>query len=65
MASLPHSQLSAIGSAIEELAGRCARLASEMEGSGESEAVTALYEAERSLQMAARGVGRAQRSLDG
>lgn len=57
------AQLSAIAAAIDDLAARSAALADAVEGEGASEASSALFEVERSLQMAGRSVDRARRSL--
>lgn len=65
MASLPAAQLSAIAASVDDLAGRCAELATRVEADGDSEATTALYEAERSLLVAGRSLERARRSLGG
>ena len=63
MASLESAQLSALGSAVEDLTRQSAELAERLEGPSTGEASMAMYEAERSLRMAARAVERARRSL--
>jgi len=63
MASLQLSQLSALSSAVDEMAQRVAELAAGLEGGGSSDAVTALFEAERSLVMSGRSLDRARRAL--
>lgn len=62
MSSLPDAQLSAIGSAIDDLARRVAALAGELEADDDSDRATALFEVERSLHMAARSIDRARRA---
>jgi hypothetical protein len=64
--SIPHDpQLSALGASIEDLVVRAATLAQVLEADGAGEPAAALYEVERSLQMAARSVDRARRALPG
>jgi hypothetical protein len=65
MASLPDSQLSALASSIEDLAGRITTLADQLTGEGASESASILFEVERTLQMANRSVNRARRALPG
>jgi hypothetical protein len=65
MASLPDSQLSALASSIEDLSGRVTDLAESLAGEHASESAAILYEVERTLDMAARAVNRARRSLPG
>jgi hypothetical protein len=64
MASLHDSQLSAIASAIADLAERSATMAATLEHDGSGEPAAALFEVERALQMAVRSVERARRSLE-
>ena len=52
-----------MASAVDELAGLAGELAAALEGGATGEASVALYEAERSLNMAGRAVERAKRSL--
>lgn len=63
MASLDHAQLAAITSAVEDHTQRVADLAGHLDGSAAADAVGALYEAERSLRMAARALTRASKAL--
>jgi len=63
MATLSVAQLSALAAGIDDLSGRVARLAVELEESHEAEAAAALYEVERSLHMANRSMDRARRAL--
>jgi hypothetical protein len=63
MASLDHSQLSALGATVDDLVDRIVTLADRLGGSGESEAAASLIETERSLRMAGRSLDRARRSL--
>lgn len=63
MATLSSAQVSALSSGIEDLSGRVAQLAVELEESHEAEAAAALYEVERSLHMANRSMDRAKRAL--
>lgn len=63
MATLPSAQISALASGIDDLVNRVAQLATELEESHEAEAAAALYEVERSLQMANRSMDRARRAL--
>ncbi|MCB1038313.1 MAG: hypothetical protein KDA94_02080 [Acidimicrobiales bacterium] len=63
MASAHDPQLSALGASIEDLAARAAALAEVLESSGAGEPAAALFEVERSLQMAVRAADRARRSL--
>jgi outer membrane murein-binding lipoprotein Lpp len=65
MASLPSAQVSALSSGIDDLAGRVAQLAVDLEQAHEAEAAAALYEVERSLLMANRSMDRARRALGG
>jgi len=64
MSSLHHSQLSALGSAIDDLVHRATDLAQALEADGASDAASALFEVERSLQMAHRSMDRARRALE-
>lgn len=61
--SLHHARVSSLASAVEELSTLAGDLASALEGGATGEASVALYEAERSLNMAVRAVERAKRSL--
>jgi hypothetical protein len=63
MASHHDSQLSALGASIDDLTVRAAALAQSLEADGSGEPAGALFEVERSLQMAARSVERARRAL--
>ena len=63
MASLQDSQLSAIAATIEDLSGRVASLAEDLQGDGWADPATALFEVERSLRMAQRSIDRARRGL--
>jgi hypothetical protein len=63
MASLDHAQLSAIAATVEDSSTRVAELAERLHDGNTSEAASALYEAERSLQMAGRALDRARRHL--
>lgn len=65
MATLPSAQVSALSAGIDDLVGRVAQLATDLEGSHEAEAASALYEVERSLLMANRSMDRARRALGG
>lgn len=62
MSTLPDSQLSAIASAIDDLAVRVSRLAEELQGTEDSDRAAALFEVERSLHMANRSIDRARRA---
>lgn len=64
MASLDHTQLSALAAGVDDLAHRAAELAESLDQGPTAEAAVAMYEAERSLAMAARAVERARRTLD-
>ena len=61
--SLFGTQLSSLSASVDDLAKRVAEMASTLEADGEADAVAALYEAERSLQMAQRSLDRARRAL--
>ena len=56
------AQLSVLGSQIEELAQRSGAMVEQLDGPDTAEVATALFEAERSLAMAARAVERARRT---
>lgn len=62
MPSLPDAQLSAIASAIDDLARRVGELAGELEADDDTEVAAALFEVERSLHMAMRSMDRARRA---
>ncbi|QXC62566.1 hypothetical protein KSP35_07150 [Aquihabitans sp. G128] len=61
--ALPHAQLSAISSGLDELVVRVAELGEALDADGGSDAANALFEAERALKMATRALARARRSL--
>ena len=63
MAAPLDPQLSALGASLEDLVARAASLAQSLEREGAGEPASALYEVERSLQMAVRSVDRARRVL--
>ena len=63
MASLSDSQLSALAANIDDLALRVTQLAEGLDGYGVEETSTALFEVERSLQMASRSMARARKAL--
>jgi len=48
------SQLSSMSTSLTELTERLSRLAEQLEGTEQSDVATALYEVERSLEMASR-----------
>lgn len=62
MSTLPDSQLSAIASAIDDLAVRVAELAEELQATHDADRAAALFEVERSLRMANRSLDRARRA---
>lgn len=64
MASLDIAQLSALASAIEDLAGRSAELAEQLDTADTADTAAALFEAERALVMANRSVTRALRGVE-
>jgi hypothetical protein len=59
----PDSQLSAIADQVTELARRVADTAAELDRDEATDAATALYEVERSLNAATRSLDRARRAL--
>jgi hypothetical protein len=59
----PAAQLSAIADQVEELARRVAGAAAELDRDEATDAATALYEVERSLNAATRSLERARRVL--
>lgn len=61
MPSLDIARISSLASAVEDMSRTAADLAGELEGGLDSDAASALYEAERSLRMAGRAVERARR----
>ena len=63
--SLDHARISSLASAVDELASLAGELAGALEGGATGDASIALYEAERSLNMAGRAVERARRAIDG
>ena len=64
MASLDIAQLSALASAVDDLAGRSADLAEQLDTADTADCAAALFEAERALIMAGRSVARALRSVE-
>jgi hypothetical protein len=59
----PDSQLSAIADQVTDLARRVAETAAELDRDEATDAATALYEVERSLNAATRSLDRARRAL--
>ena len=59
----PDSQLSAIADQVTDLARRVADTAAELDRDEATDAATALYEVERSLNAATRSLDRTRRSL--
>jgi hypothetical protein len=59
----PDSQLSAIADQVTDLARRVAETAAELDRDEATDAATALYEVERSLNAAIRSLDRARRAL--
>jgi len=59
----PDSQLSAIADQVTDLARRVAATAAELDRDEATDAATALYEVERSLNAATRSLDRARRAL--
>jgi len=59
----PDSQLSAIADQVPDLARRVAETAAELDRDEATDAATALYEVERSLNAATRSLDRARRAL--
>jgi len=59
--ALDSARLSSLGAGIDDLTRRAAELAADFEGGLYAEAAVALFEAERSLAMAARAVDRARK----
>ena len=59
----PESQLSAIADQVTDLARRVAETAAELDRDEATDAATALYEVERSLNAATRSLDRARRAL--
>ena len=59
----PESQLSAIADQVTDLARRVADTAAELDRDEATDAATALYEVERSLNAATRSLDRARRAL--
>ena len=59
----PDSQLSAIADQVTDLARRVADTAAELDRDEATDAATALYEVERSLNAATRSLDRARRAL--
>lgn len=63
MASLDHAQLASLVANVEETITGVAELGERLDATGRSDTANALFEAERSLKMAARGLARARRSF--
>jgi hypothetical protein len=62
--TLDQARLSSLASAVDDLASLAGELAASLEGGPDGDAAVALYEAERSLNMAGRAVERARRSVE-
>lgn len=62
--TLDHARISSLATAVDDLAALAGQMAAALEGGATGEASVALYEAERSLNMAGRAVERARRSID-
>ena len=65
MSSSARAQLSSLAASVEEVVARVVALADELDQGATSDAANALYEAERSLQMAHRAIDRARGALPG
>ena len=63
MTVAPDAQLSALSTSIDELTAQVAGLAEQLTQTGSAEPAAALYEVERSLEMANRSLERARRRL--
>lgn len=64
MASLDIAQLSALTSAIDDLARRSAELAEQLDVAETADSAAALFETERALRMANRSATRALRGVE-
>ena len=63
MTVAPDAQLSVLSASINDLTAQVSQLAEQLEGDGAPEPAAALFEVERSLEMATRSLGRARQRL--
>ncbi|HEX2576729.1 MAG TPA: hypothetical protein VHK88_10305 [Aquihabitans sp.] len=63
MATIDAAELSSIVDIVDETTTRVAQLGERLDDGSTSDAANALFEAERSLKMAARALARARRGL--
>ncbi len=63
MATIDAAELSSIVDSVDETTTRVAHLGERLDDGTTSDAANALFEAERSLKMAARALARARRAL--